>query len=255
MAQSPLGNLRRPSKALIALMVTIGLSWVVLSEAVDLSASGRAVFQGLVGDSVGVFHGQLWRLFTAPLLHAPNQPLAPLFSALMLYFFVPSLEDRWGLKRTYLFLFGSAAFAYAFEALTFVLLPSLANGQWYGAMVMADAALVAWAMQNRKQVIYFMLVVPLKPLLMVGLLLAWHVVSVLMHTTGSDGIIAPLAAALSGWLFCDGGPGRRAYLRLKLRRLQNQMRQLRRPATGSKRKAPHLRVIQGGAADDDKPLH
>ena len=250
-------NLPRPSKALIALMVVIGCIWVMFAMGLNWGGSGRQAFGWLTGDSAGIFHGEVWRLFTAPLMHDPNSPTHPIFVLLMFYFFLPALEEAWGPKRLFLFLFGSAAFAFFLESLVHLLLPGLANAQWFGGMVMADAALVAWAIANREKVIHFMMVIPLKPLVMVGLMLAWHVLLLIARKAGPEGMIAPFGAALAGWLFCDSGPARRAYLKLRLRRLQSEVSGMSKQRTARTRSASHLKVIPGGKDDndDDRMLH
>jgi membrane associated rhomboid family serine protease len=247
---------RKPSKAVLGLMVLIGCLWVMFAASINLGGSGQSIFLLLAGSSDGVLHGEIWRLLTAALMHHPQSLWGVLIAILMLYFFAPPLSERWGDKRLMMFLFGSAAFAFAFESLMWLLLPTLAADQWYGSMVMADAAIVAWALGARGEIVRFYFVIPMKPMVMVAIMVAFHVLTIIAGQRSSAGLFAPFAAMLAGWLFSDHSPLRRAWLKLKLKRLQSEVGSLeaQRRARARKAKASHLRVIPGGHDDDDKPI-
>lgn len=241
----------KPSKAISGLLIGVFALWLIFAVAVNWLGVGGDLFGALIGDSQAVAQGQIWRLLTAGLLHAPNDVVHMLVTLMLVYFFAPPLEERWGTKRLFLFLAGSTVFAFGVEALLFQIIPTVASRSWLGGMAMADAALVAWALGARGQTVNLYFVIPVKPMMMVGLMVAWHMLTLVARTPGVEGAFAPFAAMLAGWLLHDTSPLRRLYLKLKLRRLQREVSGM----TGAKRKArktgPKLFVIDGGRKDDD----
>ncbi|RLB63153.1 MAG: rhomboid family intramembrane serine protease [Deltaproteobacteria bacterium] len=245
---------RKPSKPLLWLMVALGCIWVMFAVSVNWAGAGQDIFVLLAGDSQAVLSGQLWRLITASLLHTPNSPWHPLVVIMLLFFFAPTLEERWGPKRLFIFFAASSAFAYAIESVGYALLPEVANRQWYGGMVIADAATVAWAFSARNQIVRLFFVLPMRPLVMVGLLAVFHILLVIARSPYPEGMFAPFGAMAAGYLFCDSSPLRRYYLKLKLARLQSEVQSLRKnPKKRRRSGGPDLRVIPGGADDDDEP--
>jgi hypothetical protein len=120
-------------------------------------------------------------------------------------------------------------------------------------MVMADAVTVAWAFDNRHQIVRLFLVIPVRPLVMVALLAAWHVALVIAKAPSPEGLIAPFGAMLAGWMFCSSSPLKRLFLKKKLGRIQRELDELRsrERERGKRRHGPDLRVIRGGADDDE----
>lgn len=252
------GGFRRPSKTVSWLMGGLLFIWIVFATAINWAdGAGRSVFELLIGDSSKVLRGQIWRLVTASLVHQPTGPGAVghiLFTLLLIFFFLPALEERWGPRRLLSFLAGSAAFAYAVETLVHALLPTVAHRLWFGGGVFVDAAVVAWALGNKDSVIRLYFVIPMKPMVMVWLMLALNVLELIARSSKPEGVFAPFAAMGAGFLFgSDQSPVRRAYLKWKLKRLQSEVDGLTKKPP-RKRRAPHLKVIEGGAKDDDGPV-
>lgn len=247
----------KPSRAVIGLMATLLVLWVAFATSMNWAeGAGAPIVELLVGDSAGVLQGQIWRLLTAALIHrwgGGGAVFHILFTLLLLYFFLPPLEERWGTRRLFLFLGGSAVFAYAIESLAFWLFPTVAASHWLGGMVLADAAIVAWALGARDAVVRLYFVLPMRPLVLVGIMFVFNVLQLIAREDAPEGVFAPFAAMGAGFLFGgEGSPLRRLYLKWKLRRLQAEVSAL----TKSKKRAPHLRVIPGGHDDDDdRMLH
>ncbi|MCA9622933.1 MAG: rhomboid family intramembrane serine protease [Myxococcales bacterium] len=251
---------RKPSQPVLVLMVALFVIWLLLALGVNWGGGPgtREVMGWLVGKSGEVLHGQIWRLITAALIHDPQHPTHILFTLLLIYFFAPALEDRWGTKRLFAFFVGSAAFAFAVETLMTLVLPGVASEVWFGGTVFVDAAVVAWAIGARGQSVRFMFVIPMQPMVMVGLMVVWHVLLLITKNGSYEGMFAPFAAMGAGYLFGDTSPLRRLLLKLKLRRLQKEVADLERKGKAKpKRPRPsHLRVIEGGGNDggDDGPV-
>lgn len=242
---------RRPSKALLGLMVGIGCLWVVFAVSINWAGAGVDAFKLLMGDSTAVLEGQVWRLLTASLLHEPQAVFGIVLSLLMLYFFATPLSERWGDGRLMLFLFGSAAFAFLVESVFHLLMPTVAQPGWYGSMAMAEAATVAWALGARGEIVRFYFVIPMRPMVMVAVVAGFHVLALIARSPSSIGVFAPFAAMLAGWQLSDNSPLRRLYLKLRLKRLQAEVSQLSRQRSAKAKKPSHLRVIPGGSSDDD----
>jgi hypothetical protein len=143
----------------------------------------------------------------------------------------------------------SAAFAFAVESFLFLIWPTVAQANWYGGMVLADAATVAWALGARDQTVRLYFVIPMRPMVMVGLMVAWHVLQLVVRQGSPEGMFAPFAAMAAGYLFGESSPLRRLLLKLKLRRLQAEVDHMQK-----RRKASHLRVIPGGDDDPKGPM-
>jgi membrane associated rhomboid family serine protease len=251
------GSFPKPKGPALWLIVTLTVIWIGFAMAINWGGMDMAVFQLLIGDSVGVVHGELWRLLTAAFMHHPSGAGAVmhiLITSLLVYFFVPPLEERWGRRRLFMFLIGSTMFAYAVETLLFQIFPGVAQQHWYGGMVFADAATVAWALGARGQTVRFYFLIPMRPMVMVAIMVVWHVFQLIAREANPEGMFAPFAAMAAGWLFTDSSPLRRFWLKHKLRRLQNEVSDLSK-ARSKRAKASHLRVIGGGGRDDDDMLH
>ena len=246
----------RPSKPILGFMVGLFAIWIAFALGLNYLDVQHSSFDFFAGDSALLFRGHVWRLLTAPLIHRPTGPgnyMHILITLMLMWFFLPALEQRWGTKRLFLFLFGSALFAYLLEAIAWQISPSLGSGTWYGAMVMADAAIVAWAVGNRDGIIRLFFVIPMKPMVMVGLMAAFNVIQLIAADIPPEGRIAPFAAMAAGYLFGDRSHLRQIYLKWKLRRIQSQVDDLTKQRKKRIADGPNLRVIKGGADDDDEP--
>ncbi len=254
---------RRPSGPTLWLMVGLFAIWLSYAIALNWGDASFELFAILAGSSDGVLGGEIWRLVTAAFLHQPSGDGAVfhiLITLLLLYFFLPHLQERWDNRRLFLFLLGSAAFAFAVETLMHFIVPTVGQPVWYGGMVMADAVTVAWAVTaGRGQIVRFYFVIPMKPLAMVGIMVVWHVLQLIARETPPrEGVFAPFAAMAAGWLFTEASPLRRLYLKLKLARLQSEVDALANQKKKKRAAASHLRVIRGGNGsddDDDRLLH
>src|SRR5258706_13776375 len=119
-------NLPRPGKALIGLMIAITALWLMFAMGLNWGGASIATFKLLAGNTQGILHGEVWRLFSAPLLHTPkgDGAVGHLLTALFgLYFLAPRLEELWGPRRTLRFIALSAVLAYVLQMLVELALP------------------------------------------------------------------------------------------------------------------------------------
>lgn len=245
--------LPRPGKAVGGMMIVVTVIWVALALATNWANVGTTVVQFIAGSTPGIFRGELWRLFTAPLLHSLQEPWHLVTTLLGLYFFAPTLESDWGPKRTLLFILGSGALAFVFQVIGSELVPSIGSRIWFGGLGFVEAIAVAWALQNRHAQVRLFFVLPVSATTMIVfifLLSVAHVIAKNNHT--HEGLITPFGGMLAGYLFCDKSPLRRLYLKWRLKRLQAETEQIRRQSSEKATAArARLRVIQGGAGKDD----
>jgi membrane associated rhomboid family serine protease len=247
----------RPGPALTAVMVALGAIWLMFAVAVNWGGASEELFLLFCGNTERILHGEIWRLFTAPLMHLPSGTLSHiLFAILGLFFLAPSLEQRWGGARTLRFLFFSGLVAYGFQMLLALVLPAsiahrLVGEYWFGAFPVLEAVAVAWALSFQGQTVRLWFVLPVSSTGMVVFIGAMSVLRVVAAATGPEGLLSPFGGMLAGWLLGGGTPSplRRAYLRLRLAQLD------REAATGSRaaaqrRKDSPLRVIEGGRAPE-----
>ena len=238
----------RPGKAVIGMMVAVTAIWVLFAVGINWGHASPAVLELFVGSGSALRHGHLWVLLTAPLihdLHDPSHLLVPLFG---LYFFGPTLEDRWGTKKTLAFLFGSAAFAFLLQAGVGAIVPPLAKPVWYGALGMTEAVAVAWALNNRNATVRLFFVLPVSGTMLLVFIFAMSVLNVFAMRAPTEGLVTPFGGMLAGWLFGDTSPLRRFVLQMRLRRLHKETEALHTGQAAARRRAagPPLRIIHGG---------
>ena len=210
------------------MMIVITVLWVGLALAVNWANVGISVVQFLAGSTPGVFRGELWRLFTAPLMHDLQHPTHLVTTLLGLYFLAPTLESDWGPRRMVLFIMGSGALAFVFQVVGSELVPSIGSRLWYGGLGFVEAIAVAWALQNRHAQVRLFFLLPVSAMTMLAfifLLSVAHVIAKNDHTP--EGLITPFGGMLAGYLFCDRSPLRRLYLKWRLNRIQAETAQIR----------------------------
>jgi len=246
-------SLRRPGKALVGVMVAMTVIWVAFAIGQNWVGIGDDIVRVIVGSTSAVLHGQIWRLFTAPLFHSPQQPWHLLTSLLGLYFLGPTLEERWGPRRTLLFLFGSAAFAFALQVVVGALVPQVHAHIWFGGLGMETAVAVAWALSNRGQSVRMFFMIPVSATALIGIIFVLSLLHVLAMSGTAEGLITPFGGMLGGWLFGDHSPLRRFFLKLRLKKIQAETAAARaQSAARARRASAPFRVIEGGTKQPPK---
>jgi membrane associated rhomboid family serine protease len=244
-------GLPRPGKALLGVMGVLLSIWIVLAVGINYAGLSPDIFHLFTGNTSDILHGEVWRLFTAALVHLPAGRGAVnhiVYAILGLYFLGASLEARWGSRRMLLFLMGSAVCGFLLQMMAELLLPRsiaipLGQPYWFGSMGVVEAIAVAWALSNRHQTVRLMFVLPVTG---TGLLFFVIGVSILMVFAGEkphEGLVTPFGGMLAGYLFGSGNPtpARRALLKLRYAWIA-------RRAAKYRSSQPRLRVIEGGEA-------
>jgi membrane associated rhomboid family serine protease len=188
-----------------------------------------------LGNTRAIVHGEIWRLFTAPLMHQPNTYSHILLALLGLYFLSPSLEESWGSGRFARFLAGSALLAYTLQMLVELALPEsigrrLVGEYWFGLGPVLEAIAIAWALSFRGRTVLLMLVLPVSSGMLVLFVVAVSVLGLIAGELGPSGLVAPFGGMFAGWLLGGGTPPpwRRAWLKLTLRRREQELLRLSR---------------------------
>src|SRR5262245_61582380 len=104
--------LPKPGRTLITIIVGLLAIWLMFAMALNWAGADPGLFLLLVGNTDAIVSGQVWRLFTAPLMHNPGDLWHVMGVCLGLYFLGASLEARWGGRRLAFFLGASAVLAY-----------------------------------------------------------------------------------------------------------------------------------------------
>jgi membrane associated rhomboid family serine protease len=243
----------KPGRALTGVMVALGAIWLMFAIAVNWGGATEDLFLLFCGNTERILHGEVWRLFTAPLMHQPTGTVSHiLFAILGLVFLAPSLEERWGSARFLRFVFFSAIIAYSFQMLLEVVLPAslshrLVGEYWFGSFPVLEAIAIAWALSFRGQSVRLWFVLPVTSSGMVIFIVAMSLLRVVAAAAEPEGLLAPFGGMLAGWLLGGSTPSplRRAYLKLKLAQLDREAARGTRSAA-SRRKGSPLRVIEGG---------
>jgi len=246
-------GLMKPGRALTGVMVGLGAIWLMFAIAVNWGGATEELFLLFCGNTERILHGEVWRLFTAPLMHQPTGTVSHiLFAILGLLFLAPALEEKWGSARFLRFLFLSAVIAYSFQMLLEVALPAslahrLVGEYWFGSFPVLEAIAIAWALSFRGQSVRLWFVLPVSSSAMVIFIVAMSLLRVVAAAAEPEGLLSPFGGMLAGWLLGGGTPSplRRAYLRLRLAQLDREAARGTR-ASASGRKGSPLRVIEGG---------
>jgi membrane associated rhomboid family serine protease len=256
-----MGAFPRPGRALWGVLLTLFGIWLAFAVGLGWANLSEDVFLLFAGNTQKILHGEVWRLFTAPLMHEPVV-MTILFVLIGFYFLTPTLEQQWGGKRLIGFLLLSGTFGYLFQMGLELALPrsigqKLVGDHWWGSTPVIAAIAIAWALTFRGQTVRLFFVLPVSSR---GLILFTVGVAVLYvlapFQRPSSGLLSPFGGMLAGWIF-GGSPSplRRAWLKFRLKRLESELE------TGKKQRAERvkrsgLRVIEGGGAappkDDDE---
>ncbi len=254
----------RPGRALWGVMLALFAVWLAFAIGLNWGGMNESVFALFVGNTQRVLHGEVWRLFTAPLLNVPNSVGAIAFTLFGFYFLTPTLEREWGGARLIRFLVLSCLTAYVFQMAIELALPrslaaKLVGDFWFSPLPALEAVSIAWALTFRGQTVRLFFIFPVTSR---GLILFVVGVSVLYVVTLERpmcGLIAPFGGMLAGWAF--GGstpsPARKLWLKLRLAQLEREVEHERR---AKKQRLEHsgLKVIDGGrgkqgtSRDDDR---
>ena len=242
--------LPRPGPTLKVILIGLLGIWLMFAMAVNWGGADIALFQLFVGNTDAILSGQVWRLFTAPLVHAPNDPWHVMGVLLGLYFLGPSLESRWGGRRFAFFLAASSVLAYSCQLLAEWLFPAttagrMSIGYWFGGVPAVEALSVAWALTFSGQTVRLMFVLPVTGRGLLWFVIGFSVLRLIAVQQTAEGLISPFGGLAAGWLLGAGTPSplRRVYLKYRYNQLQ---REAERDARARRAKQSKFSVIEGG---------
>ncbi|MEY4549180.1 MAG: hypothetical protein RL685_5375 [Pseudomonadota bacterium] len=258
--QSPDFQLPRPGPALKAILITLLGLWLMFAMALNWANADPAIFRLLAGNREAIAEGQVWRLFTASLIHSPNDPWHLVGSMLGLYFLGVSLEQSWGGRRFVSFLLWSGVLAYSCQFLGELLLPDgaagrMSGGYWFGSIPVIEAISVAWALNFRGQTVRLFFVLPVTARGLLAFVIGFSVLRLIAVQQTPEGLISPFGGLAAGWLLGGGTPSplRRVYLKYRYAQLDREAAAERRDRARRSKKAP-FSVIEGGKGrrDDER---
>lgn len=252
--------LRRPTRAVTGVMLVVFVLWLIFALGMNWGSAGSSIFEMLTGDTARILRGEVWRLFTAPLLHFPigGPGVSHLLTALIgLYFFTPRLEELWGSRRMLRFLALSAVISYVLQMAVELLLPDqlaarLVGEQWFGITPALGAIAIAWALTFKNETVLLFFVLPVTSRMLVIWVVGLATLYLVAGARPYSGLIAPFGGMLCGWLLGGGTPSplRKAWLKLRLAQLDKEAQ--REGQARKRRPNPAgLRAIPGGRSDDD----
>jgi membrane associated rhomboid family serine protease len=251
--------LPRPGKGLKAVLIGLLAVWLAFAVGVNWAGVSPDLFLLLCGNTQGVLNGEVWRIFTAPVMHLPSGSIGHIIGAMIgLYFLSPSLEEQWGTARFLRFLLLSSVLAYALQMLVELAMPAslgskLVPEYWFGSTPAISAVAIAFALSFKGRVVRLFFVLPVSSRGLIVFVVGMSVLLLIAGALGPAGHVAPFFGMLFGWLLGGSTPSplRRFYLRYRLAQLDIEARRTR---TSRKSRAAQsgLRVIPGGK-DDEPP--
>lgn len=274
-----MGAFPRPGRALKAVLVLIAAAAVIGAIVFNWAPGGprgEALLHWL-SFSPETFVAKpwmVWTLVTSGILTDPTHFGHALWSLVGLYFLSTDLEKKWGGAGLIRFFVLSVVIGNLFVLAVDRALP-LSNGFFHpghamGPTAAITATAIAWAKENADRQFRFMFFLPMKGKTLYWITIGFAVLSLIFMQASPEGGAAPFGGILAGWLF--GGtpsPARAFWLRLKRGKrtgptltvesiladgdgprssTRGAPSQRRAPGKGG----PALRIVQGGADDDDK---
>jgi membrane associated rhomboid family serine protease len=257
-SDGPSMSLPRPGRALRVVLLVVLSIWLAFAVGINWGGAPESLFFSLCGNTRLILEGEVWRLFTAPLLHVPSGTIGHILTTMLgLYFLGTSLESSWGAKRFLGFLGASAIFAYTLQMIVEIAMPAniaskLVGEYWFGAVPVVSAISVAWALSFKGRTVNLMLVFPVSSRGLILFVLILNVMYLIAGAGGPDGLISPFGGMLAGFLFGGGSPSpvRRLWLKLKLAQLDAEAR---READMRKQRIARggFKVIEGGRSTEE----
>lgn len=255
------GALPRPGPVLKGILGGLFGIWLVFALGINWAPTEVArtvaeVFQLLAGSTAGILHGEVWRILTAPLLHSPSGVGQLAFTLLGLYFLSPSLESAWGSRRFAGFVVASGLFAYGFQFVFSLILPSFMAARlvppfWFGATPVVEAIAIAWALSFRGRTVNLFFVMPVGTRGLILFVVGMSVLNVIAAEQSVSGLLSPFGGMIAGWLVGQNpSPLRRFWLKRQLKQHQGELKRLE-TIKATRIAGSHLRVIQGGQKDRD----
>jgi membrane associated rhomboid family serine protease len=249
-------GLPRPGRALKAVLIGLLLIWLVFAVGINWGGASKELFLLFCGNTQRVLDGQVWRVFTAPLMHLWSTPWHIAGTLLGLYFLAPNLEQAWGTKRFLRFLLVACLIGYALQMLLELLLPAehaqklVPLGYWFGAVPALEAVAIAWALSFRGQTVRLMFVLPVSSTGLIVFVVAMSVLYLISAAESPSGLISPFGGMLVGWLLGGGTPSplRRFWLKVRYARLERES-QRAKSARRERVVRSGLRVIEGGSRE------
>lgn len=250
----------KPGRALKAVLILLFFVWLVFALGMNWAGVSPAPFFTLTGNTAAIAGGEVWRIFTAPLLHVPTGSISHIFfTMLMLYFFGSSLEEAWGSRRFVKFLVLSGALAYGTQFLLSALLPAsiaskLVPSDYFGGSPVVEACIIAWACSFRGRTILLFFVVPVGPRTLIYLTVGANVLMLIAGADTPSGHIALFAGMGAGWLLGGDTPSplRKFYLKYRLARLEREAEE-ERLRKNLRLKRSGLQVLPGGKEEGRPP--
>jgi membrane associated rhomboid family serine protease len=254
------GGLPRPGPVLKHVLIGLTAIWVMFAMAINWGGASPELFFLLCGNSERVWHGEIWRLFTAPVMHIVQGSIGHIFFTLLgLYFLTPTLEAKWSRGRLIRFLIASSAIAYALQMLVELLLPvgvatKIVGDYWFGALPVVEAIAVAFALNFQGSTVRLMFLIPVSSRGLLLFVVGMSVFNLIAAAHVPEGLISPFGGMFAGWLLGSGTPSplRRLYLKYRLRQLDRQVDSDRKQRVARS----GLKVIKGGGkaeqSDDDR---
>ncbi len=247
----------RPGPVVFTLLCVFSGVWLAFAVGMNWAGVSLDAFRLFCGSTIGLWHGQLWRIFTSPLLHAPNRFWHLGFALLELYFFGVQLERDWGRARFIRFLFWLALFQAVAQVLADVFVPAtvsryLSDEYWYGSTAIMNGLVIAAACSYPNSTIRIYGIIPVSPRVIALLCAATPFFYLLFKERPPEGFAALLAGSAGGWLLGAGTPSplRRSWLKFRLGRLDAEV--AREAAQRKKRvERSQLKVIEGGRSKND----
>lgn len=126
--------------------------------------------------------GYFWQPLTYALLHDLHSPFHLIFNGMLFFFVAPSLEERWGSKRFWVFVVATALGGSLFVSLAWWL--GLSASPVLGFSSVCLGFLVAWGITYPKRELYFFGVLPINGRYLIWITLGFEV----LYAVGANNI-------------------------------------------------------------------
>jgi membrane associated rhomboid family serine protease len=156
---------RRPTPVVMTLIVSFVAVFIVMALLVRFAAFGPELYSSLILNPPDVVLGKVWMLLTYALLHDLGSTFHLLMNGLMLFFFGPELETRWGRRRFIAFVVLTALGGSLAVMATWAL--GLSAAPVLGASGIVLGLIVAWGLTFPDRQILLFFILPVRGIHMV----------------------------------------------------------------------------------------
>ena len=193
-------GLASPTPAVTSLLIITIATYLLFALSGDTRLGMMAYSKLMLQPEQVIYSFEYWRLVSYAFVHDTASPMHIIFNALMLYMLGVPLEERWGEKRFFIFVFTAIILGSLAVMLSNII--GLSKAPVVGISAATIGLAIAWGLTFSTQQIYIFGVFPLTGKQLVWLTVALEVIYAV--STNAISSAAHFGGIAAGFIFCLG---------------------------------------------------